>query len=510
MSLLSRRDFLRLAGPGLGLAVPAGWPGSALAATGRPITVALPVDVPSWDPARQMSPTPIPVFKCVFDQLLSYSPDSELQPSLASNWRWTDKAGLALEVELRPDARFHDGSPVSSSDVRFTFLERPRADKTLQLGFVWNTLADVETPTPTRAVFRFSSPMVTAPQFMGFAGSFIVPKKYFEKVGLDGFLDRPVGSGPYRVVDYQRDSRIVLEAVESYRGKPVPIPKVRFQVVKDPTSRASALQSGQVDVVSNLAVRDALRLATAPGLASAITPTVDTYIIHMVNQGPLTDINVRLAMNHAIDKAALSRAFFNSVAAPLSTPAPPGTPAFDPSFTFAYDPAMARLLLAKSGYSSSKPVRFRFFAPSGATSSDFDLGRAIVQMWKKVGIEATLEPIEMPQYMSRLSANKLEGPTLWMWTNATGDPELSAGYYLNPKKAFSAWKSADVSAKLDPLLVETDYAKRIEGYKAFHAWVVSQGYALPLVQGISTVAYAKDAIAYRPFRNGWLLPYEWQ
>ncbi|CAN5432153.1 ABC transporter substrate-binding protein [soil metagenome] len=507
MTTINRRDFISLAGPALGLL--AGLPGTADAAPGKPITIAIPADLTTWDPSRQMSPTPIPIFKCVFDQLLTYSADSVLGPSLATDYKWSDR-GLTLELNLRPDAVFHNGDPVTSADVKFTYLERPRVDKTLQIGFVWNTLKDIETPTPTKVIFRFKEAMVTAPQFMGYAGSFIVPKKYFEKVGLDGFLAKPVGSGPYRLVEYQRDSHIVLEAMEKFRDGPAKIPRVTFQVVKDPTSRASAIQSGQVDVSSGLSARDALRLGTLPKIGTSITPTVDTYMIHMINAGPLTDINVRLAMNHAIDKKGLSRAFFNGVAAPLTTPSAPGTPSYDPAFKFDFDPALAQSLLAKSGYSASKPVQFRFFAPNGVNSADFDMARAIVQMWKKVGIEATLEVIEPPQYFTRLGSGKLEGPTLWLWTNATGDPELSAGYYLNPKKAFSAWKTPDVSEKLDPLLVETDYDKRIEGYKTFHAWAVSQGYALPLVQGVATGAYGKDTIKYKPFRNGWLLPYEWQ
>jgi peptide/nickel transport system substrate-binding protein len=165
--------------------------------------------------------------------------------------------------------------------------------------------------------------------------------------------------------------------------------------------------------------------------------------------------------------------------------------------------------LKESGYGPGKPVQFRFFATNGIYPNDFEMARALVQMWKKVGIDAALEVIEPAQYYTKVQAGKLEGPTLWFWTNATGDPELSAGYYLDPKKSFSVWRSPDVSTQLDPLLVELNLEKRIEGYKKFHVWAVEQGYSLPLVQGVSTVVYAKAEAGYKPFRNGWILPYYW-
>jgi peptide/nickel transport system substrate-binding protein len=96
-----------------------------------------------------------------------------------------------------------------------------------------------------------------------------------------------------------------------------------------------------------------------------------------------------------------------------------------------------------------------------------------------------------------------------MWTNATGDPELAIGAYLNPKMLFSVWRSKDVSPKLDPLLTQMDDKKRIAGYKEFELWAVAQGYSLPLMQGVSSVVHAKS-LTYQPYKNGWVLPYSWK
>lgn len=506
----NRRDFIKtaalagLALPALGRALP------AKAAEPPAVTVAFPFDVLSWDPAARVAPNPVPIHKCVFDQPLEYTADSTLAPGLATAHRWLDDSGRTLEITLREGVTFHNGDPLTSADFAFTFLERLRAQPDLQAAFIWNLVEGIETPTPTRAVMHFSKPMVTAPQFLGYAGSFVLPRRYIEQAGMDGFLARPVGSGPYMVAEYQRDSRIVLQAYPGYWRGAAALPRVTFQVVKDATSRTAALQAGQAALGSGLPVREAMRLGKLPQLRADLTPTVDTYLIHMVNAGPLQDRRIRLAMHHAIDKRALSRAFFNEVAQPLSTPAPPGTPAHDAAFVFEHSPDRARALLAEAGHDASRPVRFPFYATSGVYASDYDMARAIVQMWKRVGIEADLQVIELAQYYPRVQAGKLDGPALWFWTNATGDPELSAGYYLDPRKIFSVWRSDDVSARLDPLLVELDFDKRIRGYKAFHAWAVGEGYALPLLQGLSSVVSAPRQVQYQPYRNGWLLPYAWK
>ncbi|MFZ3121056.1 MAG: ABC transporter substrate-binding protein [Variovorax sp.] len=506
--MINRRNFTQSVPAGIAGLLLAQWGLDAHAAVEQ-VRIAYPIDVPSWDPSRSAAPNPTALFKCVFDQPLEYTPDSKLQPGVVTAYQWLDKDGLVLQLDFRDDVYFHNGDKLTSADFKFTFFDRLRAEKGLQLSFIWGDITAIETPSPTRAVIRFGKPMVTAPQFLGYSAAFILPKAYYEKVGLEGFLAKPVGSGPYRLVDYQRDSSVTLEAFDRYWRGPAKIRKIVFQVVKDPTTRVSAVQSGQVQLAAALPMREALRLGQSPGLANSLTPTVDTYLVQMVNSGPLADRNVRLAMHHAIDKRALSKAFFNSIAAPLSTAAAPGTPAYAPDYAFAFDPARSQALLKESGYGPGKAVQFRFFATNGIYPNDFEMARALVQMWKKVGIDAALEVIEPAQYYTKVQAGKLEGPTLWFWTNATGDPELSAGYYLDPKKSFSVWRSPDVSTQLDPLLVELNLEKRIEGYKKFHVWAVEQGYSLPLVQGVSTVVYAKAEAGYKPFKNGWILPYYW-
>jgi dipeptide transport system substrate-binding protein len=498
---LTRRSLLQAAGI---LAAPLPLRAARAAGEGQ-ATIAYPVDVPSWDAVAHTFPLAMPIFKSVYDSPLTFTPDLKLAANVMTAWKLGGD-GKTIAVRFRDDVHFHNGDRLTAADFRFSFLERQKADPKLPTAGIWRKITDIEITSQTAAVVHLAAPMPTAPQWWAFLGSFILPKKYYEKVGHDGFLAKPVGSGPYRLAEYQRDARIVLEANAQYWGGPPPIGRVTIEVVKDPTARVAAIEAGRVDITKQIAVREALRLDHVPGTSGRVQPITDIVIIQIGNRGAFTDANVRLAAHHAIDKEAISKAFFNGVAKPISVLAPPGTPGDVPGFTFPYSVDEAKSLLAKSGHGPQNPVKIGFNTTNGAFASDFDMARAITAMWQKVGIDADLQVIELAQYYALNHAGKGPEATLYAgWGNDTADPEIYTGYILNPHLQFSTWKSADLGPILDKLFAETDYEKRIAGYRALNRMVIEKGYAMPLLQGVTTVAY-RDSIRYTPYGNGWLLP----
>jgi peptide/nickel transport system substrate-binding protein len=498
---ITRRSVLQAAGAVAALPF-----GDSFAAGQSAITIAYPSDVPSWDAVAHTSPLAMPIFKSVFDSPLTYAPDLKLVPNVIREWNVTGDNGTVIELTFRDDVMFHNGDRLTAEDFRFSFFERQKADAKLPTAGIWRAIEDIEIPSPQRAVVKLSRAMPTAPQWWAFLGSFIMPKKYYESVGHDGFLNKPVGSGPYSVVDYQQGARIVLEAHEQYWGGAPRIKRVTIQIVKDPTSRVAAVESGQADITKQIPVREALRLAKVSGLVGRVDPITELVMMPVADTGAFHDENVRLAAHHAVDKLALSKAFFNGVARPISVPAPPGTPGDVPDFTVAYSPDMAKELLAKAGYGADKPAKFKFNTTNGAFANDYDMARAIVAMWQKVGLEADLNDIDLNQYYELSHSGHMPEATLYAgWGNDTADPEIYVGYQLNPKLSFSSWKSADCGEILDKLFAESNYDKRIAGYRDFEKYAVGKGYSLPLLQGVTTVAYRSD-VGYTPYGNGWLLP----
>lgn len=499
---MDRRAALQMLG--LGAAASTLFGDLAIAQTAKDaVTIGWPSDVPSWDPNQRFTPDAQPIFKLVFDQPLDQNTKLDLVPKLISKWELAAD-GLSMTVELRDDVTFHNGDKMTAEDFRYTFFERIKAGHKVDTANSWRKVTDIEIQSPTKAVMKFNSPAPTAPQWMSFLGSFMVPKGYMEKVGVDGFIAKPVGTGPYKLVEYQLNSRIVLERNDNYWGPKPKLKRIVIDIIKDPSARVAAVQSGQVDLTINVPVREVERLKREPTLAAELNPITRVILLQVRNDLGFEDPNVRLAAHHAIDKEALSKAFYGGAAVPLSVVATPGTAAYLQDFKFAYSQDLAKSLLAKSGFGPEKPAKIRFAATNGHFPSDYDIARAIVQMWKRVGIEAELETIEYAKYFELNRATKLPEATLYSWDNATGDPEIFAGYLLNPKMPFSAWKGMEVGEKVVELFNVADYKKRIDGYRALNKIVVEAGATIPLLQSVSTVVRKKN-LAYTKYENGWIL-----
>ena len=473
------------------------------------LTIAYPVDLQSWDPTAVTFPAGQSIYKTVFDSPLTYSADLKLTPRIVREWKWLDKQATRLEVTLRDDVFFHDGSKLTTEDLKFSFADRPHQDKKLAIAGLMAGLKAVEIQSPTKAVIVYEKPTPTAPIYLAFLTGYIIPKAYFQKVGEQGFLAKPIGAGPYKIVDYQRGSRLVLEAFDKYWGGAPKIKRVTFEFVPEPSARVAAIESGRADIASQIPLRETLRLAQKPGLVGKAYPYSEVYMMQIPSYvSVFQDENLRLAMHHAIDKQALSKAFYNGVAVPLSVVAPPNTPGFVPGYSFSHDKAKAVELLKKSGYSTDKPAHIKLLTTNGTFPNDYEMARAIAGMWKQVGIDAEIEELTVAKYLELNHSSKLTGTVLYSWANATGDPENYTGRILDPKLRFSAWKSPDVGTIIEGLLREPDNDRRMEGYRKLNREASEHTWTLPLLQAVSTIAYKND-VDVKIFEAGYILPAEY-
>jgi peptide/nickel transport system substrate-binding protein len=243
-------------------------------------------------------------------------------------------------------------------------------------------------------------------------------------------------------------------------------------------------------------------------MSPQLNSTTSITFIMMVNKGVFKDRNVRLALHHAIDKAAISKALTGGHMQPVWLPAGPGMPGYVPNFKIPYDPAKAKALLAAAGYSDAKPLQINFYGTNGVFPSDFDIARAVVQFWKRVGIETNLKILPPAEIYAYQRSDRFDGPVIKPWNPAAGDCFSYSGFMLDPSRVYSVWRSEDARARLEPLLVEIDEAKRTEGFKAFDQWQVSQGYSIPMFQGLATVVVRKN-LNFKPYRSGYLRPGTW-
>lgn len=503
---LSRRDMI-LAGLG-GLAP---WSLAQAQVVDKSVLImAYPVDVPTWDPGALSIPTIQALYQCVFDSPLRYSAKLKLEPRQVKEWKWVDNKATRLEISLRDDILFHDGTRMTMEDVKYSLADRAKADRKLLVAGMFNTLADVEVLSPTKGVMVFNRPTPAAPIYLAFLTGYVVPKAYMTAVGPERFNAKPIGAGPYKMVEHQRGSRIVLEAFDKYWGGAPAIRQVVIQIVPEASARVALVESGRVNFASQLPLREAQRLAAKTGVMTSIYPFSEVYMLRIPNYVKhMENDHVRAAMHLSIDKAALSKAFYGGVAKPLSVMTPEGTPSHVPDFKFPHDKAKAIAELKAAGFSTSNPVNITLLTTNGVFPSDYDMARAIAQMWKAVGINATIEETTPAKLLDAAQNGKLTGPLLYSWANSTGDPENYAGRIFDPRLRFSTWKDMALSPRIDALMTEVDEGKRMAGYKSLNVESSEKSWAIPLLQAAATAVWS-PALQPVLFDNGYVLPHEFK
>ncbi len=501
---ITRRSFVATTAAG---ATALALPGNVLAQAKDSLVMAWPIDPPTFDPIIRTNPGIQSIYKMIFDQPVTQQPDLKVIPAVVKAWKVSED-GKTIDLEFRDDVLWHDGKKLTAEDFRYTYFERREKGHKSDLASVFRNLTDIKVESPTKCQMILSQAMPTVIQWMTFLANYIVPKHYVEEVGPEKFAEKPIGSGPYKLVSYERNSRIVLEAFDKYWGPKPTIKKITILIMKDPSARVAAIQSGQADWVPEVPIREVERLGKVAGLTAEILPITRVIMLQIRSDRAFADQNVRLAAHHAIDKAALSRALYGGKAVPLSVVATPGTPGFVEGFNFPYDPKKAQELLAKAGFSPSKPLQIGMASFNGVFPGDYDIARAIAQMWKRIGIEAKIDVIEQPKYFELNRGNQLPEATLYSWDNATGDPEMFAGYLLHPKLPFSAWKDEKIGGEIMKLFAVVNYDERIKGYKEVNVKAASEGAVMPLLQSVMTFVYKKGLKTVN-YANGWNLPQYW-
>jgi peptide/nickel transport system substrate-binding protein len=366
----------------------------AVAAPEGQVTWAVHVSLaPTWfDPAETPAViTPFMLLYAMHDAVVKPMPDKAVAPSLAESWT-VSKDGRVYEFVLRKGVKFHNGEPVTAEDVKFSFERYKGA----AAGTLKEKVAGVDAVDPGRVRIRLKQPW---PDFMTFYGTpatgaaWVVPKKYVEKVGDDGFKKAPIGAGPYKFVSFNPGVELVLEANEQYWRKVPSVKRLVLRSVPDDTTRLAMLKRGEADIAYSLRGALAEEVKRTPGLTlKASTPTFTEWVVFTEQwdpKSPWHDQRVRLAANLAIDRQALNEAEYLGFARPTASIIPHTFEFYWPAPAYPYDPERAKKLLAEAGYARG------FDAGELVCDAVYaGTGEAVVNNLLSVGIRAKLRPLE--------------------------------------------------------------------------------------------------------------------
>jgi len=413
--------------------------------------------VTRWlDPAEGESTiTPFLLLYALHDGLLKPMPGSGSAPSLAESWSMS-KDGLSAEFILRPGIKFHNGEPITSDDVKFSF-ERYRggAAKILK-----DTVKEIQLLGPNRLRFVLKEPWPDFPAFYGtFVASagWVVPRKYVERVGEDGFRKAPIGAGPYKFVSFNPGVELVLEAFEGYWRKTPSIKRLVFRSLPDETTRAAALKSGEVDVAFLLSGPTAEDIRRTPGLR-LVAPLLGIFWLDFPDQwdpkSPWADRRVRLAASLAIDRQALSQAETLGLSRPTGSLVPRDFEFALPIDAPAHDPRRARQLLAEAGH----PNGF-----DGGEMTPFppynSMGETIVGWLQAVGIRTRMRTLERGAFMTSWREKKLHGVVLTV-TGVSGNAATRLESFVTKNGAFAFGALPEVDDLFRRQAREMDRKKR--------------------------------------------------
>jgi peptide/nickel transport system substrate-binding protein len=399
---------------------------------------------PTWfDPAETSGIiTPFMVLYALHDALVKPMPGNAMTPSLAESWS-ASKDGLSYEFVLRKGVKFHNGDVMTAEDVKFSF-ERYRGASSTDLKA---KVARVEVLDPHRVRFILKRPW---PDFMTFyatpatGAAWIVPKKYVEKVGEDGFKKAPVGAGPYRFVSFKPGVELTLEAFDGYWRKTPSVKTLLFRVIPDESTRLAALKRGEVDIAYSITGPLAEELKRTPGLT--LTPTFFPFTIWIVfteqwdPKSPWHDRRVRLAANLAIDRQSINQAAYLGYSKLAYSFVPQGMEYFWAPPPYPYDPKRAKQLLAEAGY------------PNGFDAADFSaeavygaaIGEPVVNYLQAVGIRLKLRLLERAAFYQELGEKKLR-PVVQNGSGAPGNAptRIEVNAVTGGRYAYGAYPDID-------------------------------------------------------------------
>ena len=432
----------------------------AVAAEGQ-LTWAVHISLaPTWfDPAETPGiVTPFMILYALHDAVAKPMPGKAMAPCLAESWA-VSPDGLTYDFTLRSGVKFHNGETMTADDVKFSFDRyKGAANKLLK-----DKVRTVQIVDPLRVRFVLKEPW---PDFLTFYASpatgagWIVPKKYVEKVGDDGYKKAPVGAGPDRFVSFTPGIELVLEAFDQYWRKSPSVKRLIFKSVTEESTRLAMLKRGEADIVYSVRGALAEELRRTPGLTLKPTILHGTQWVNFVDQwdpkSPWADKRVRMAANHAIDRNAINQAEtlgFSRITASI----------IPHSFEFAWqpplwphDPAKAKKLLAEAGY------------PNGFNAGEYSVDNAytsvveaIVNYFSVVGITAKVRPLERAAFFGQFKDKKLRN-LVQSGSGAAGNAATRIEAFVAAAGLYSYGSYPDVeglfreqAAELDPKRRET-------------------------------------------------------
>lgn len=471
-------------------------------------------DSVSLDPAAVTDGESIKVTQNIFETLLEFNEeDTSVKAGLAKEWEVSED-GLTYTFKLQEGVKFHDGTDFNAEAVVKNFERWSAGAK--DTFYYYNSMfraedqdliTSVEATDEKTVVITLARPQAPFLKNIAMAAFGIASPTAFEE-NPDTFGDNPVGTGPFKFVEWKRNDSITVEKNAEYWQEGLPkLDKIIFRSIPDNSARLNALTTGEIDLADGINPSDAQQIKDNADLQLIERPSMNIgYLGLTATRAPFDNKLVRQAVNYAIDKQAIVDAFYEGYADVAVNPMPSSVSGYNDEVTgYEYNPEKAKELLAEAGYDGKEIELWAMPVPRPYMPDGQKIAEAIQKNLADVGIPAKIVTFEWATYLDKASKGEADAFLLG-WTGDNGDADNFLYALLDEDNIgsnnYSYYKNDEVHNLLIAAQSEVDEEKRNELYKQAQVIINEDAPWVNLAHSTPLLAANKSVIGFVPHPTG--------
>lgn len=455
------------------------------------ITYAQTKDVDSLDPRNATSTITAAMIAQIFSTLVTTDEDYNIVCDAAESYEIVDDC--TYKFTLKKGILFHDGEEMTSEDVKYTMdtIRDANTQYKLKSDFSFMYCEPIDDYT---MYIKTDEPNASTLLRLNYIK--IIPKHYVEAVGDDEFNNHPIGSGPYKMVEWNKDASIKLDAFEDYFGGKPAADHLVCKVIPEASARIAALEAGEVDLISAVTTSQIERLKSLDNIEVVSKPTTRTayFTMNSFGDSPVTDLKVRQAINMAIDRDALVQGVLDGYGQACDSLALSMFEGYDPTVKgYSYDPEKAKALLAEAGYPDGFEIEME--GSFSGLSNAADIAQAVGAQLAEVGIKTTIVEKDSNTLKDEYEARTTSPLTFYSFGGPYNNINLIMKCVLGTNERYSAWSDPAYDELVHKIDTTIDPEQSKVAYKEIQQYLVDNAPVVPLYQTHLICAYNKEKIS---------------
>jgi peptide/nickel transport system substrate-binding protein len=402
----------------------------------------------------------------IYDRLLDRDPKTfKPRPMLAESWRIVNDT--TWEFKLRKGVKFHNGEPFTAASVKATidYALDPASKTHYTASAYWGLVKEVQIVDDYTVRFITKQPWPNLVDSAASNGSLMMPAKALKDLGPAKFAEKPIGTGPFKFVEWRRDERLVLERNPDYWQGPADVSRVTFRFIPEFSARMAALLSGEIDVMKDVPPHavEAVERSGRAKLRTTVSSRINYLALVNLKPGPMQDVRVRRAMNHAVDVDELIKQVLKGRATRMCGPLSPVNVDYGPVECYTHDPARAQALFKEAGI-DPKTLSLTLDTPSGRYPLDKDVSLAIGAQLQRLGIKTNVIVNEWGTHLDKIK-NRNTGDMFFLgWGPALHGQGTMPPLFLADQTYSSYGNNKTINEKIARAQTLLDPKARAEAY----------------------------------------------